>query len=150
MSKVNGYQCRCTLCHVFETKARSIETMKTTKLCVLILQSLMHLKPEKEFYSVKKDVTTFIDDHWALLSRLRQFQIPKWKKCILDAFNHCAVIESGKDLTQKRGMYRLKRKNSISNEMNEIVQLDQLKVDIQERNDIQKSISMKQLNELLY
>ena len=100
--------CPCMLCSKTNLFASSQPRIKTTKLCALILRSLMSLKPEKEFYNLKEDIYVFISQHWSLLSKLKQFKNKAWKKSLLDAFNHCNLIESGKDIIQGRGYYRLR------------------------------------------
>ena len=107
-------QCECLLC-----KKITITTMpkiKTTRLCVLILKSLKYLKPELEYYSLKNDINSYIMDHWDLLSKLNQFKNGNWRKSLLDAFNHCNKIESGKEVCHNRGYYRLRESNSSSEE----------------------------------
>ena len=100
-------ECNCLVCKTLTRSQPS--AIKTTKLCVLIMKVLQEREPEKEFFTLKTDVNEFISSHWSLLSKLRQFQQKNWRKCILDAFNHCTVIESGKDKFETRGIYRLKQ-----------------------------------------
>ena len=99
--------CKCCLCKEYEHIKGT--TIKTTKICKIILMSLMDLKPDLEFYSLKADIHPFILRHWHLLINFSQFKNKNWKKSILDAFNHSAGIESGKDFLQKTGYYRFKK-----------------------------------------
>ncbi|EMD44524.1 Hypothetical protein EHI5A_029860 [Entamoeba histolytica KU27] len=108
-SSVKGpVPCHCLLCQKSEISEGQDLKMKTTKLCVMILKSLKLLKPENEFFSLKNDIKEFITNHWPILSKLKQFKTPNWRKALLDAFNHCNLIESGKDVCHNRGYYKLK------------------------------------------
>ena len=78
------------------------------------MKSLSTLFPEKEFFSLRNDIHPFIKSHWEKLSVFKQFQQKNWKKAILDAFNHCALIESGKEMTDKRGYYKLKDEQKLT------------------------------------
>lgn len=98
--------CTCCLCEKILHETEPI--IKTTRLCILILKSLKQLKPTNEYFSLKHDINGFITDHWTLLSKLRQFQNTNWRKSLLDAFNHCNQIESGKEVCHNRGYYRLR------------------------------------------
>ena len=99
-------QCQCYCCQ--ELTNHPDKTYKTTRICVMILKSLETLKPGYEYFSLKTDVIEFINTHWSLLSQLKQFQTANWRKGIMDAFNHCTLIESGKSQVDQRGFYRLK------------------------------------------
>ncbi|KAL7722303.1 Uncharacterized protein QTN25_001050 [Entamoeba marina] len=101
--------CDCPMCKKTSFFNSSSPKIKTTKLCVLILQSLQFLKPMNEYFSLKNDINAFITNHWNLLTKLKQFQAKNWRKALLDAFNHCSLIESGKDVFHNRGYYRLKQ-----------------------------------------
>ena len=98
--------CQCTVCQ--ELKGHPEKTYKTTRICVMILKSLHSLKPQNEYFSLKPDIDDFIKSHWSLFSQLKQFQIPNWRKGIMDAFSHCTLIESGKSEGSQRGFYKLK------------------------------------------
>ena len=102
----DNHQCNCCLCEKISHETEPI--MKTTRLCILILKSLQTLKPTNEYFSLKHDINGFITDHWAHLSKLRQFQNSNWRKSLLDAFNHCNQIESGKEVCHNRGFYKLR------------------------------------------
>ncbi|KAL7712218.1 H15 domain-containing protein [Entamoeba marina] len=107
-------RCECCMCKKINFFNSTSPRIKTTRLCVLILQSLQSLKPSNEYFSLKNDINAFINDHWDLLVKLKQFQNSHWRKALLDAFNHCSLIESGKDVFHNRGYYRLKQnKNEI-------------------------------------
>ncbi|ELP91626.1 hypothetical protein EIN_205930 [Entamoeba invadens IP1] len=99
--------CNCALCRQF-TLVQQVPKIKTTKLCVLILLSLQDLYNDKEYFSLKTDIFVFIKSHWDVLNKFKQFKQPNWKKAILDAFNHCTSIQSGKGVYKTRGFYKLK------------------------------------------
>ncbi|EMS16963.1 hypothetical protein KM1_179330 [Entamoeba histolytica HM-3:IMSS] len=126
--------------------------IKTTKLCVLILRSLKMLHPEMECYSIKTDINEFIQSHWVMLVKLKIFQTAQWKKAILDALNHCPLIECGKDFCHDRGYYRLKdnetteKKEEISNPPFHILHHKNLKQNISQElyscyDDLQRQLS---------
>ncbi|EDR27363.1 hypothetical protein EDI_129900 [Entamoeba dispar SAW760] len=106
--KITQQPCYCYLCQKSKMFEISNPKIKTTKLCVLILRSLKMLHPEMECYSIKTDINEFIQSHWDMLVKLKIFQSTQWKKAILDALNHCPLIECGKDFCHDRGYYRLK------------------------------------------
>ena len=106
--------CSCFLCK--KLTISPTPKIKTTTLCVLILKSLRKLKPELEYYSLKNDINGYITDHWNLLTKLNQFRNTNWRKSLLDAFNHCNKIESGKQVCHNRGYYRLKSDCSSSSD----------------------------------
>ncbi|KAL7712575.1 Uncharacterized protein QTN25_009752 [Entamoeba marina] len=107
-----NFQCYCCLCKKTQFFQVPNPKIKTTRLCVLILKSLKCLQPTQDFFSLKTDIYNFIYDHWHLLEKLKLFQKTQWRKSILDAFNHCSLIESGKDANHNRGFYRLKEGNN--------------------------------------
>ncbi|KAL7718749.1 Uncharacterized protein QTN25_003707 [Entamoeba marina] len=106
-------RCCCCLCRKSQFFQYQNPKIKTTRICILILKSLKSLHPLQEFFSMKDDIYNFIHDHWWLLERLSIFQKTNWKKSILDSFNHCTSIESGKDVNNKRGCYKLKLDNKL-------------------------------------
>ncbi|EDR27355.1 hypothetical protein EDI_129820 [Entamoeba dispar SAW760] len=105
-------RCLCCICEQEVTLLKE-NKLKTTKLCILILRSLKKLHPMNDYFSLKKDIYLFIKNHWNILGKIKLFQKPNWKKCILDALNHCSSIESGKDVFHYRGYYRLCDEKSI-------------------------------------
>ncbi|EDR24714.1 hypothetical protein EDI_235160 [Entamoeba dispar SAW760] len=115
------FTCYCSICKKQQYFLVPNPKIKTTRLCVLILSSLRCLKPLNEYFQLKTDIYDFITDHWHLLGRLKLFQQQNWKKAILDAFNHCPQIESGKDKSVGRGFYKLK--NKYDNNASEKVEL---------------------------
>ncbi|GAB1225449.1 hypothetical protein ENUP19_0252G0089 [Entamoeba nuttalli] len=131
--KTTQQPCYCYLCQKSKMFEITNPKIKTTKLCVLILRSLKMLHPEMECYSIKTDINEFIQSHWGMLINLLLtiiisdtkdnkrketemkrkrlisiVQTAQWKKAILDALNHCPLIECGKDFCHDRGYYRLK------------------------------------------
>ena len=104
---LNEFNCECSLCLGKHKLTQT--TIKTTKLCKIILLSIMSIKPNIEFYSLKQDIHPFITKHLMKLKHLKQFQQKNWKKSILDAFNHSTGIESGKTYLHKNGFYRLNK-----------------------------------------
>ncbi|EKE42416.1 hypothetical protein ENUP19_0280G0017 [Entamoeba nuttalli] len=100
--------CQCTICRKVRFFTSEKPKIKTTRLCVLILQSLKEIKPLQDYFNLRDDVYSFIQQHWNILSNLTTFKKQNWKKSILDAFNHCPQIESGKGLFNNRGYYKLK------------------------------------------
>ncbi|ELP90001.1 hypothetical protein EIN_403150 [Entamoeba invadens IP1] len=107
-SKSDLVQCTCSLCQSQDTFLMDDPKVKTTRLCVLILKSLKDLKPSVEYFSLRADINVFIEDHWKLLSKLKLFKSPNYRKALLDAFNHCNLIESGKSTVHNRGFYKLR------------------------------------------
>ncbi|KAL7719198.1 Uncharacterized protein QTN25_003572 [Entamoeba marina] len=81
--------------------------MRWTVLCTLILRSLKVMKQEQDFFCLKKDIYSFVEDHWDIFSKLEQFSCGTWKKAIVDALNHSTLFESGKDIKKVSGYYRL-------------------------------------------
>ena len=144
--------CECIVCqHLSNGK---ITTIKTTKLCILILQSLMQKNPYQEYFSLKEDVNNFISSHWNILINFKQFQQKNWRKSILDAFNHCTKIESGKEI-EKRGIYKLKDLESVksmkltnSNNSNNSNDLNTLKT-MKNGKNFKKSNSNENENEII-
>ena len=100
--------CQCPLCKKGCFLMSTTCKMKGTAVCVLILKSLMYLKPEKSSYSMKEDIYDFIQHHWVYLREISMFKKSNWKKLVLDTFNHCTSIETGKVCGQ-RASFRLKR-----------------------------------------
>ena len=117
------HNCNCSMCK--ELKNKTNRPIKTTRFCVLILLSLTEISPEKQYFSLKNDIHPFIKNHWSLLFQFKQFQKKNWTKSILDAFNHCASIESGKRVIQKSGYYGFKKESfekvRLKEEKNQIV-----------------------------
>ena len=114
-------KCHCDVCQL--TMNGKHDQLKTTTICVTILKVLTKMKPEQEFFSLKTDIHPFIQSHWNKLIQMKQFQQKNWKKAILDAFNHCTMIESGKEQFEKRGLYKLK-KSFFKKEMQQNAQLN--------------------------
>ncbi|ELP93282.1 hypothetical protein EIN_056570 [Entamoeba invadens IP1] len=104
-----GVTCKCSLCKKVEFLKSSQNRVKTTALCVLILKSLKELKPEKEFYSMKQDIYDFVSEHWNCVSSFSIFKRQNYKKLLLDTFNHCSCIETGRNYGL-RASFRLKEK----------------------------------------
>ena len=100
--------CNCHLCQKSKLFEGPNPKIKTTKLCVMILKSLKMLYPELECFSIRLHLNDFIQKHWPMMSKLKTFQSTHWKKSILDALNHCPLIECGKEFHHDRGYYRLK------------------------------------------
>ncbi|EDR23264.1 hypothetical protein EDI_122010 [Entamoeba dispar SAW760] len=100
--------CPCTICRKVGFFSSEKPKIKTTRLCVLILQSLKEIKPLQDYFNLKDDVYLFIQQHWNILSNITIFKKQNWKKSILDAFNHCPQIKSGKELFNNIGYYKLK------------------------------------------
>ncbi|BFU20384.1 hypothetical protein KM1_130570 [Entamoeba histolytica HM-3:IMSS] len=108
------YCCTCCLCKRVVLLTNGIKKIKTTDLCILILKSLKELKPEKEFYSMKQDIYEFVNEHWNCLKHFSVFTKPHWKKILLDTFNHCTNIETGKNF-KLRASFRIRSKTSNDN-----------------------------------
>ena len=126
------FNCYCTICKKRQFFLVPNPKIKTTRLCVLILRSL---------HCLKTDIYTFITDHWELLGKLKLFQSPNWKKAILDAFNHCSQIESGKNQCFGRGYYNLKHEeNNLAEKIEIKTELYQQYEQLQE--SIQKNITL--------
>ncbi|ELP85405.1 hypothetical protein EIN_086870 [Entamoeba invadens IP1] len=106
-SPVPPKKCHCSLCQKKDVFQAEDPKMKTTKLCIIILKSLKEMHPDVEFFSLKNDINVFIKNHWALLSNLPLFKTNHYRKALLDAFNHCQMIESGKNTIHNRGFYKL-------------------------------------------
>ncbi|EMD45156.1 Hypothetical protein EHI5A_156220 [Entamoeba histolytica KU27] len=150
--KTTQQPCYCYLCQKSKMFEITNPKIKTTKLCVLILRSLKMLHPEMECYSIKTDINEFIQSHWVMLVKLKIFQTAQWKKAILDALNHCPLIECGKDFCHDRGYYRLKdnetteKKEEISNPPFHILHHKNLKQNISQElyscyDDLQRQLS---------
>ncbi|KAL7719630.1 Uncharacterized protein QTN25_003329 [Entamoeba marina] len=99
--------CDCGLCRKALFLQTSQSKIKTTSLCVMILKSLKQLKPLKDFYSMKEDIYDYVSDHWVVISQFSIFQKANWKKMLLDTFNHCSFIETGRAYGL-RASFRLK------------------------------------------
>ena len=108
MQNKNVLQCDCYLCQKGKMFDLQSPKIKTTKLCVMILKSLQEMFPDLTCFSIKLHINDFIKQHWEILSKLKIFQSEHWRKSILDALNHCPLIECGKDFCHDRGYYRLK------------------------------------------
>ncbi|KAL7717037.1 Uncharacterized protein QTN25_005629 [Entamoeba marina] len=106
-------RCYCCLCRKSQFFQYQNPKIKNTRVCILILKSLKSLNPHQDYFSMKDDIYNFIYDHWWLLEKVGIFKKIQWKKSILDAFNHCSSIESGKEVNNKRGFYRLKIDNKL-------------------------------------
>lgn len=101
--------CNCTLCKKVMFLRNNSNKIKTTTLCVLILKALKEIKPEKEFYSMRQDIYDFVGEHWNCVRSFSIFTKPNWKKMLLDTFNHCTNIETGKNFGL-RASFRIKNK----------------------------------------
>ncbi|ELP90772.1 hypothetical protein EIN_026210 [Entamoeba invadens IP1] len=106
--------CGCCICRKSGYFNVPSPKIKNTRLCVLILQALKEISPIPDYFNLKNDIYVFVEDHWDILYRLPILQKQNWKKALLDAFNHCTYIESGKDLFRNRGYYRLKTEKVVS------------------------------------
>ena len=100
--------CQCDICQKKEEFFNPNPRFKTTRLCIMILQSLKTIHPTTECFSLKTDIMNFINKHWGLFRRIPRFANSNWKKSLLDALNHCPQIECGRDFGFDRGYYRLK------------------------------------------
>ena len=101
--------CNCSLCKKVMFLKNNSNKIKTTTLCVLILKALKEIKPEKEFYSMRQDIYDFVGEHWNCVKGFSIFSKPNWKKMLLDTFNHCTNIETGKN-HGLRASFRIKNK----------------------------------------
>ncbi|BFU18574.1 hypothetical protein EHI8A_156030 [Entamoeba histolytica HM-1:IMSS-B] len=148
--------CHCPICMkgtFFQTKNPK---MKTTRLVLLILKSLKVLNPEIEYYSLVKDILPFINNHLQLFQNLKIFKNGKWRKSILDALNHSALVESGREVCKNRGFYKLKEneeenkmiieKNKIKDEMSNSLEL--LENELKRSLKLLEEIKMIQVNEI--
>ncbi|EDR28987.1 hypothetical protein EDI_180220 [Entamoeba dispar SAW760] len=108
------YHCTCCLCKRVVLLRNGLKKIKTTDLCILILKSLKELKPEKEFYSMKQDIYEFVTEHWNCVKDFSVFTKPHWKKILLDTFNHCTNIETGKNF-KLRASFRIRSKTANDN-----------------------------------
>ena len=100
-------KCKCSLCKRMGCMRSNSHKIKATTLCILILKTLKEMKPEKEYFSMKQDIYTFVSDHRSCLTGFSIFDKPNWKKMLLDTFNHCTKIETGKTVGL-RASFRLK------------------------------------------
>ena len=100
-------KCKCALCKKMGCMRTNSHKIKTTTLCILILKTLKEMKPEKDFFSMKQDIYGFVNEHKACLAGFSLFAKPNWKKMLLDTFNHCTKIETGKGYGL-RASFRLK------------------------------------------
>ena len=100
-------KCKCSLCKRMGSMRMNSHKIKTTTLCILILKTLKEMKPEKEFFSMKQDIYGFVNEHKTCLLGFSLFTKPNWKKMLLDTFNHCTKIETGKGYGL-RASFRLK------------------------------------------
>ncbi|EDR22483.1 hypothetical protein EDI_203950 [Entamoeba dispar SAW760] len=146
--------CQCLICKketFFQTKNPK---MKTTRLVLLILKSLKVLKPQIEYYSLVKDILPFINDHLPLFQNLKIFQNGKWRKSILDALNHSAQVESGREVCKNRGFYKIKEeenkvvieKNKIKDEMSNNLEI--LENELKRSLRLLEEMKMIQTNEI--
>lgn len=101
--------CTCALCKKVMFLKNNSNKIKTTTLCVLILKALKEIKPEKEFFSMRQDIYDFVGEHWNCVKGFSIFSKPNWKKMLLDTFNHCTNIETGKNYGL-RASFRIKNK----------------------------------------
>ncbi|ELP86404.1 hypothetical protein EIN_030850 [Entamoeba invadens IP1] len=108
MQTLTKQKCQCIICQRSDALIRQDDKMKTTKICVMVLKALQELNPTQEYFSLKEDIFKFIKAHWHILSFIKPFTSQKWRKAILDAFNHCTSIQSGKGICKSRGFYKLK------------------------------------------
>ena len=113
--------CNCSLCKKVMFLKNNSNKIKTTTLCVLILKALKEIKPEKEFYSMRQDIYDFVSEHWSCVKGFSIFSKPNWKKMLLDTFNHCTHIETGRNYGL-RASFRIKIKGEESKSENENAQ----------------------------
>ncbi|KAL7714878.1 Uncharacterized protein QTN25_007603 [Entamoeba marina] len=104
--------CDCVLCRKAQFFFLPSPKIKTTRLCVLILQSLKSLNPQVDYFSIRNDILGFVESHWSIISNLPLFKKNNWKKSLLDSLNHCKQIRSGKGLFHDRGYYCLVGKSN--------------------------------------
>eukprot|EP01132_Coremiostelium_polycephalum_P005204 gene5204-6480_t len=100
---------------------------------------------EKEFFSLKKDVYSFVLNHWDLLcpKKSRSF---KWKKQIQDALSHSKVFKSGIQKLGCNGFWKLKSLTSPwSNSKPEELDDEPLSSD---KEDLLDEVSLKRQLEL--
>ena len=142
---INQPLCHCALCQKGWFLQSCGCRIQMTELCLLILKSLMQLKPEKQFYSMKDDINDFVSNHWCYVCNFPIFQKKRWKKMLLDTFNHCKAIDNGKEFGM-RASFRIKnykKDDSLSSEMqvpsNEYVFANEV--------SIEKPNEMKQINQ---
>ena len=109
LDSFNNKNCNCCLCKKVSFLKNNSNKIKTTTLCVLILKALGEIKPEKEFYSMRQDIYDFVGEHWNCVKNFSIFTKPNWKKMLLDTFNHCTNIETGKNYGL-RASFRIKNK----------------------------------------
>eukprot|EP01132_Coremiostelium_polycephalum_P002132 gene2132-2628_t len=77
----------------------------TLKLRVaLFCLSVLH--PEKKYFNLKKDIYTYVDSHWDLLS-INTAKSDRWRKQVQDSLSHCRHFESGWDAMGCNGHWRL-------------------------------------------
>ncbi|ELP84071.1 hypothetical protein EIN_212710 [Entamoeba invadens IP1] len=100
--------CPCSICKKAVLYTSTPQKIKTTKLCVMILNALKEVHPHIEYFSLKVDIFPFVTTHWRILSVFKQLRGSKWRKALLDAFNHCTLIQSGKGVCKTRGFYKIK------------------------------------------
>ncbi|GAM24384.1 hypothetical protein SAMD00019534_075590 [Acytostelium subglobosum LB1] len=77
----------------------------TLKLRVA-LYCLSVLHPEKKYFNLKKDIYTYVDSHWDLLS-VNTAKSDRWRKQVQDSLSHCRHFESGWDAMGCNGHWRL-------------------------------------------
>ncbi|EFA77112.1 histidine kinase [Heterostelium album PN500] len=77
----------------------------TLKLRVA-LYCLSVLHPDKKYFNLKKDIYTYVDNHWDLLS-INTAKSDRWRKQVQDSLSHCRHFESGWDAMGCNGHWRL-------------------------------------------
>eukprot|EP01133_Synstelium_polycarpum_P001479 gene1479-1717_t len=77
----------------------------TLKLRVA-LYCLSVLHPDKKYFNLKKDIYSYVDNHWDLLS-INTAKSDRWRKQVQDSLSHCRHFESGWDAMGCNGHWRL-------------------------------------------
>ncbi|ELP94169.1 hypothetical protein EIN_185760 [Entamoeba invadens IP1] len=104
--------CLCPLClngipPCADTKTQLVSWIHIIRI---ILYSLNKLRPNTEYFTLKKDIYGYVAEHWYIFSTLKQFVTSptKWKKSFLDALSHSPYFESGYNAFKTTGYWKLR------------------------------------------
>ncbi|ELP94101.1 hypothetical protein EIN_184580 [Entamoeba invadens IP1] len=86
MEQQNTKNCPCLVC----TRTDDLKRLKScwASIVKVVFYSLQTLFPNKEFFSLKRDVYPYVEVHRKLLSQIRLIGSKNWKKKLLDAISH--------------------------------------------------------------
>ena len=101
--------CLCPLCINGIGHEGNTQMISWIYIMRVILYSLTKLYPSIEYFTLKKDIYGYVNTHWHIFGKLRQFtdKPNKWKKAFLDALSHSPYFESGINLYRTTGYWKL-------------------------------------------